>query len=44
MGIIYAYVQAAEEFVGAETQGWNSKAHVLLQLLFHVKMLVMGPR
>ena len=44
MGIIYAYVQVAEEFVGAETQAWNSKARVFLWLLFHVEMLVMGPK
>ena len=44
MGIIHAYVQAAEEFAGAETQAWNSKACIFLWLLFHVKMLIMGPK
>ena len=44
MGIIYAYVQAAEEFVGTETPSWNLKASVFLWLLFHVEMLVMGPK
>ena len=44
MGIIYAYVQAAEEFVGTETHSWNSKASVFIWLLCHVEMLVMGPK
>ena len=44
MGIIYAYVHAADEFVGIDTHDWNSKANVLLWLLFHVEMLVMGPK
>jgi len=44
MGIIYAYVQAAEEFVGTYTYAWNSKASVFLWLLSHVEMLVMGPK
>ena len=30
MGIIYDYVQAAEEFVGTETHNWNSKTSVFL--------------
>ena len=44
MGVIYAYVQAVEEFVGTDTHAWNSKANVFLWLLFHVEMLVMGPK
>ena len=44
MGIIYAYVQGAEEFVGTDTYTWNSKANVFLWLLFHVELLVMGPK
>ena len=44
MGIIYAFVQAAEEFVGTETHNWNSKASVFLWLLFYVEMLVMVPK
>ena len=44
MGIIYVYVQAAEDFLGTETYFWNSKAHVFLWLQLHVEMLVMGPK
>ena len=44
MGIIYTYVQAAEDFVGTDTHHWDSKANVFPWLLFHVEMLVMGPK
>ena len=42
IGIVYAYVQAAEEFAGTETQAWNLKARVFLLLLLYVEMLVVG--
>ena len=44
MGIFYAYVQAAEEFLGTETHNWNSKASLFLWLLFHIETIVMGPK
>ena len=44
MGIIYSYVQAAEDFVGTDTHDWNSKANRFLWLLFYMEMLVMGPK
>ena len=44
MGVIYACVQAMEEFVGTDTHAWNSKANVFLWLLFYVEMLVMRPK
>ena len=44
MDIIYAFVRAAEEFVGTDSHDWNSKAGVFLWMLFHVEMLVMGPK
>ena len=44
MGIIYAYVQVAEEFDGTETYAWNLKACVFLWLLFHVEIFVMEPK
>ena len=35
---------AADEFVGRDTYAWNSKANVFLWLIFHVELLVMGPK
>ena len=42
MGVIYADVDAAH--VGLDTYAWDSRAHVFLWLLFHVEMLIMGPK
>ena len=44
MGIIYSYVQAMDEFVGVETYAWNFMSCVFLWLMFHVEMLVLGPK
>ena len=43
MGIIHAYVNAADKYVGDDTEPCDSQVHVFLWMLFHVEMLIMGP-
>ena len=44
MGIIYAYINGVEQYVGEETHNWNSKTHVFLWLMLFVEMLILGPK
>ena len=42
MGLIYAFIDTSQHYVGTETSAWNSHTYVFLWLLFQVEML-MGP-
>ena len=44
MDIIYAYVEAAQTYVGTTTAAWDSEGHVFLWLLFNAEMLLLGPQ
>ena len=43
MGIVHAYVNVADKYVGYDTKSWDSQVHVFLWMLFHAKILIMGP-
>ena len=44
MDIVHAYISAVDKYMGDDAEPWDSQAHVFLWMLFHVKMLIMGPK
>ena len=44
MGVIHAYNEASQTYVGSDAPTWNTESFVFLWLLFHIEMLILGPK